>query len=221
MPAHTPSAPGVVHGSEPDRLPGRNDRSSIERIRHAALASFATHGTSATTLRAVAVAAGVSLGLVQHHFATKAGLIKAVDDYVFGVVVEEMAQPISEVAQDSITEVGSRVTEVIAEHPEVAGYVGRALVDGSPLGNTLFDTLMAVGTARWQQRADRGETRSDLDVTWAAINGLVLALGAVSLRAHIDRHLPEPLTTPAQLQRWQASVDSLLSDGVLRRHADD
>ncbi len=32
-----------------------------------ALTSFAAHGTSATTLRAVAAAAGVSLGLVQHH----------------------------------------------------------------------------------------------------------------------------------------------------------
>lgn len=206
--------------SEPDRLtggPGRDERSTIERIRHAALTSFAAHGTAATTLRAVAASAGVSLGLVQHHFATKAGLIKAVDDYAFDVVVAAMAQPISEMTSDSIAEVGNRVNHVIAKHPDVAGYVGRALVDGSPLGDTLFDSLMAVGLARWQQRAERGETRPDLDLTWATINGLVLGLGAISLRTHIDRHLPEPWTTPAQLQRWQASVDSLLSDGVLRR----
>jgi hypothetical protein len=75
-----------------------------------------------------------------------------------------------------------------------------------------------VGMARWQQRAERGEIRPDLDLTWATINGLVLALGAVSLRAHVDRQLPEPLTTPAQLERWQASVDSLIRDGVLRPH---
>ncbi len=203
--------------SEAGRL-GRDELSTIERIRDAALASFATHGTSATTLRAVAAGAGVSLGLVQHHFATKAGLIEAVDEYVFGVVVEAMSQPLLEPPGDSIGEIGSRVTRIIAEQPDVAGYVGRALVDGSPLGDTLFDALMTVGMARWQQRAERGEIRPDLDLTWATINGLVLALGAVSLRAHVDRHLPEPLTTPAQLERWQASVDSLIRDGVLRHH---
>jgi AcrR family transcriptional regulator len=202
--------------SETGRL-RRDELSTIERIRDAALTSFATHGTSATTLRAVAAAAGVSVGLVQHHFATKAGLIEAVDEYVFGVVVEAMSQPLLEPKGDSIGEIGSRVTRIIAEQPDVAGYVGRALVDGSPLGDTLFDALMTVGMARWQQRAERGEIRPDLDLTWATINGLVLALGAVSLRAHVDRHLPEPLTAPAQLERWQASVDSLIRDGVLRR----
>src|ERR1700712_5086367 len=95
---------------EPDGIsvrPGRDERSTIERIRHAALTSFAIHGTAATTLRAVAASAGVSLGLVQHHFDTKAGLIKAVDDYVFSVIVAAMAQPISEPVPDSITEVGN------------------------------------------------------------------------------------------------------------------
>jgi AcrR family transcriptional regulator len=195
---------------------GRDELSTIERIRHAALTSFAMYGTSATTLRAVAASAGVSLGLVQHHFATKAGLIKAVDDYVFGVVIATMSQPLTDPPVDSISEVGGRATQIIAEHPDVAGYVGRALVDGSPLGDTLFDTLLTVGVARWQQRAERGETRPDLDLTWAVINGLVLGLGALSLRTHIDRHLPEPFTAPAQLERWQASVDSLIRDGALR-----
>ena len=51
------------------------DRSSIERIRNAALKTFGTYGTSSTSLRTVAEAAGVSVGLVQHHFINKAGLI--------------------------------------------------------------------------------------------------------------------------------------------------
>jgi AcrR family transcriptional regulator len=201
--------------SEPDRLAG-DALSTIERIRDAALTSFAVHGTSATTLRAVAAAAGVSLGLVQHHFATKGGLIKAVDDYVLALVIAAMSQPIPEPPADSIVDIGNRVTKIIAERPEVASYVGRALVDGSPLGATLFDTLVDVGMVRWHQRAERGETRPGVDLTWATINALVLALGAVSLRAHVDRHLPQPLTTPAQLARWQSAVDSLLRDGLFQ-----
>jgi AcrR family transcriptional regulator len=205
---------------EPDRR-GDHELSTVERIRHAALMSFSAHGSAATTLRGVAAGAGVSLGLVQHHFATKAGLIKAVDDYVVALVVAAMSKPIPEPPADSITDIGSRVTRIIGHQPDVAGYVGRALVDGSALGATLFDALMDVGMARWRQRAERGETLPDVDLTWATINGLVLALGAVTLRAHVDRHLPQPLTTPVQLKRWQSATDSLLREGLFQPPGDD
>ena len=89
---------------------GPDQLSTVERIRRAALASFAVHGTAATTLRAVATAAGVSLGLVQHHFATKSGLIKAVDDHVLALLIEELSQPIPEPPADSVADIGSRLT---------------------------------------------------------------------------------------------------------------
>ena len=193
-----------------------DDLSRIERIRNAALKSFATYGTSATSLRTVAEAAGVSVGLVQHHFSNKAGLIKAVDDYALSVVIAIIARPMSGPPADSLDEMGSRVTQMVAEHQDVLDYCGRALIDGSPLGDMIFDMLVNSGTARWHQRAERGESRPNLDITWAAINSLVLALGTVILRSHIERHLREPLSAPAQLERWQASVNTLLRDGLFR-----
>lgn len=189
--------------------------STVERIRDAALTCFATRGTAGTSLRTVASTAGVSLGLVQHHFATKAGLIKAVDDHVLALVLTAMSQPIPEAA-DSVAEVGGRVAEIIADHTDIANYVGRALIDGSPLGASIFDALIGFGTARWNQRSERGETRPDLDLTWAAVNSLVLAVGTVILRSHVERHLPEPLTSPAQVQRWQTAVNTLLREGLMR-----
>ena len=194
----------------------RDERTTIERIRAAAMKSFAEQGSAATTMRGVAAAAGVSLGLVQHHFTTKAGLIKAVDDYVLSLVIASMSQPLSDGPGDSISEIGGRINALIAAQPDVARYLGRVLVDGSPFGATVFDTLLALGTARWHHRVEMGEVRSDVDITWAAINGLVLALGAISLRSHLDRHLPAPLTTPSQLARWQAATDALLREGLLR-----
>ncbi|WP_041783221.1 TetR/AcrR family transcriptional regulator [Mycolicibacterium chubuense] len=196
---------------------GAEEPRNIDRIRTAALHSFAMHGAAATTMRGVAAAAGVSLGLVQHHFATKAGLIKAVDEYVLRLLTATMSQPLSEPPVDSVVEIGDRVSALFSENPDVATYLGRALVDGSPAGARIFDTLFTVGIARWQQRLERGELRPDVDITWAAINGLVLALGAISLRPHLDRHLAEPLLAPAQLQRWQRAVDTLLREGLFRR----
>ena len=143
--------------SEPGRI-GGEDLKKLERIRLAALKSFATDGAAATSLRSVAADAGVSLGLVQHHFATKAGLIQAVDDYVMSVVIEMVSRPVSAHPEDSIADMGSRITNLVIEHPDVVDYFGRALIDGSPLGTTIWDTLAAFGMARWNDA--KGNRRS-------------------------------------------------------------
>ena len=205
--------------SERDRI-GGDELKKLERIRLAALKSFATDGAAATSLRSVAADAGVSLGLVQHHFATKAGLIQAVDDYVMSVVIEMVSRPVSAHPEDSIADMGSRITNLLIEHPDVVDYFGRALIDGSPLGTTIWDTLAAFGTARWNTRKETGEARADIDVTWAALNSLVLALGTLILRGHIERQVPDAFSTPAQLDRWQESVNTLLREGLFPHGSD-
>ena len=171
-------------------------------------------------MRSVAADAGVSLGLVQHHFETKAGLIKAVDDYVMGVVIKMVSRPPSTHPSDSIADMGSRITNLFIEHPDVVDYFGRALIDGSDLGATIWDTLAAYGTARWNTRKETGEARDDIDVTWAALNSLVLALGTLILRGHIERQVPDAFSSPAQLERWQESVNTLLREGLFPRGSD-
>lgn len=205
--------------SERDRI-GGDELKKLERIREAALKNFATQGASGTSLRSVAADAGVSLGLVQHHFETKAGLIKAVDDYVMSQVIAVVAQPVSAPPRDSIADMGTRITALLLEHPDVVDYLGRALIDGSPLGTTIWDTLAAFGTARWNTRKENGEARPDIDVTWAALNSLVLALGTTILRGHIERQVPNAFSSPLQLQRWQESANTLLREGLFQHGSD-
>lgn len=52
----------------------------------AAMRCFSEHGTEVTSLRMVAETAGVSVGLVQHYFGTKAALIKAVDAQLIDIL---------------------------------------------------------------------------------------------------------------------------------------
>ena len=174
--------------SEPDRI-GGEELKKLEWIRRAALKSFATHGAAATSLRSVAADAGVSLGLVQHHFETKAGLIKAVDDYVMGVVIEMVAPPSGAP--------GTRSPTWAAGSPTCSSSIPRSWTTSVArsstaveLGTTIWDTLAAFGTARWNHEKKRGEARDDIDVTWAALNSLVLALGTLILRGHIERQDP-------------------------------
>jgi AcrR family transcriptional regulator len=192
---------------------------SVTRIRTAALHLFAAQGIAATSLRAVARTAGVSVGLVQHHFTSKAGLVEAVDAEVLRAVSAMAAEPISEPG-DPVAEVGHRVATLIAEQPDVVNYLSRALVDGRSLGAMMFDALVASGAARWNGLYDHDQTRPDLDLLWAPLHPLILALGTLILCPHLDRHLPEPFGTAPQLQRWQMSVNRLLREGQLRRSDD-
>ena len=72
---------GTIFGSGDRPREGLTPRA---RIRDAALAQFAEHGIRGASMRWIAEAAGVSLGLVQHHFGTKEALREAFDEAVVG-----------------------------------------------------------------------------------------------------------------------------------------
>ena len=61
------------------------DRTTRARIRDAAIAVFGEQGFS-TGVRAVAAAAGVSPGLVNHHFGSKDGLRAECDAHVLEAI---------------------------------------------------------------------------------------------------------------------------------------
>jgi AcrR family transcriptional regulator len=164
----------------------------------------------------IADAAGVSIGLIQHHFDTKADLIHAVDDHVITIIDEAMAAPVPPPPGDPIGPMGQRVNSLIADHPDVVDYLARALTDGNPVGVVIFDRVVAMGTARWDQFRENHRTRPDLDPTWAALNPIILAVGAIILRPHLDRHLSDPFSTSTQLRRWENAVNDLLRAGQLR-----
>ncbi|MGK2854511.1 MAG: TetR/AcrR family transcriptional regulator [Microbacteriaceae bacterium] len=187
---------------------------SRERIRDAAIKSFAQQGVSNTPLRTVADAAGVSVGLVQHYFGNKAGLIAAVDEYVlqvFGEVLE--SEPLPEPPADHGQELRGRFARLFHKYPEVTDYVAHALSEGDEIGAVIFDGLLQISTEQGEKYAEHGLLRSDLDLLWGTINPLILRVGATILRSHIERHIPEPFYTPTQLQRWDAAVTSLIRKG--------
>src|SRR3989442_8290525 len=71
-----------------------SDLTAAARIREAALRLFAARGVSGASIRDVAKAAGVSPGLVQHHFRSKARLRRAVEESVIRRATEAFGRPI-------------------------------------------------------------------------------------------------------------------------------
>ncbi|MCE7003226.1 TetR/AcrR family transcriptional regulator [Kibdelosporangium philippinense] len=134
------------------------------RIGNAALAQFSQHGYAGTSLRMVAEAAGVSVGLVQHHFGTKADLRAACDAYV------------TEYFQASS---GDFLAEAYRVGPQVLDYLARILVEGSPGAASLFDNLVAQHLKAAPSQEDR---------TVAAVL-TAMKLGIPLLRDHLARVL--------------------------------
>jgi TetR/AcrR family transcriptional regulator, regulator of cefoperazone and chloramphenicol sensitivity len=196
--------------------PAPPEPTSMEKIRDATLTCCAQEGITATSFRMVADTAGVSIGAVQHHFRTKAALIDAVDQYVLQVIGEALgAKPLPGPAADALEEAGRRLTRLMAEHPRVMDYIGRALVEGgtiSGLGRAIFDGLTKISEAQGDHFAD--DTRDDLDRAWAVLNPIILRVGAMILRPHIERYLRQPFYSDFQLRRWDAAVTRLIRHGL-------
>ena len=124
--------------------PETGDLTARARIRNAALRLFAEHGVRRTSIRAIAREAGVSSGLVQHHFGTKEALRGACDDHVLAQLVEVKEQVVLE------HRLGNPA--LLAEaHPQMLQwyrYLARSMIDGSPGATAMFDQMVAA-TEAW------------------------------------------------------------------------
>lgn len=164
------------------------DLTARARIRDSALELFAEHGFAGTSMRAIATAAGVSLGLVQHHFTSKEGVRKACDEHV------------TEVFRDRLLtlEAGGKLASpnalaaLAGEAPGLMRYLARAAVENSPAASAVFDALAAGAeqflSAQWPERfpPDGQSTRDAAAVMTAMHSGMAILLGQLVRRLDAD-----------------------------------
>jgi AcrR family transcriptional regulator len=161
------------------------DLTARARIREAALAQFAEHGYERTTIRGIAAAAGVSPGLVRHHFGSKQALRDAIDAHV----VQEIRRINDEMMAGSARgDLSASVASREAIRP-YQGYLVRALMDGSPTVAVIFDQMLEA-TEQWLALADEHRTDppfADRRTRAAVVNAM--ALGVPLMREQLSRVL--------------------------------
>lgn len=192
------------------------DLTTYARIRNAALEGFATRGPAATSIRDVADAAGVSPGLVQHHFGTKAGLREAVDAYVASVATEAFVGVDAQELADPVRELGERINSVVRDHPTALRYVARSVAEGDEAALRLFDTFFALAREQWSRLAEAGRLHAEVDLDWAALHVVVFNLGTVLFEEAVSRALGEASADPEELERCNAATCDLFQRGVFR-----
>jgi TetR/AcrR family transcriptional regulator, regulator of cefoperazone and chloramphenicol sensitivity len=198
------------------------DLTPAARIRNAALELFATRGVRATSVRAVAAAADVSPGLVQHYYPTKAALREAVDRYVLEVTASAYADLPSRGATvgDRVEEIGKRVTNLFRDRALGHRYVARGVVDGDERALAMFDALVTLVSGLVLDDMAEGRIPQEVDATWAALHTVVFHFGVVLLEHAINRQLPERLRSDEGLERWRRATGALYRHGLYRAEAD-
>lgn len=126
-----------------------DDRTARAVIRDESLRLFAARGPDVVTVRQIAAAAGVSPGLVLHHFGSKAGLRDAVDQHVLGLFDLMLAELAGEDAPDLYDPAApASLAEAIAGHlpadSPVPAYLRRLLLAGDESGRALFRRLFGL-----------------------------------------------------------------------------
>ena len=114
-----------------------SDLTAVARIRNAALLRFARDGFG-VGLRTIAADAGVTAGLIAHHFGSKDGLRRACDTEVLRLTQEVKR---SSMYFGGPTDLMTQMSQV-EEYIPATAYAMRSLMEGGELATTLMDLFV-------------------------------------------------------------------------------
>ncbi|MBF6469232.1 TetR family transcriptional regulator [Nocardia beijingensis] len=165
------------------------DLTTAARIRDTAIEVFGEHGFQ-VGVRKIAAAAGVSPGLVNHHFGSKDGLRAACDDRVLQLIRDEKVKAIT--ASSMKAGMLDALAEVESYAPLVA-YMVRSLQAGGPMAESLFEHLAADAEGYLEKAVEAGRIKPSRDPAARARYLMMLNVGATMLYMQMRRHRDEKI----------------------------
>lgn len=165
-----------------------SDLTAKARIRNAALELFAEHGSAAATMRQVAERAGVTVGLVTHHYGSKEALRQAVDEYVVESYREALdAIPPGTSAQDVPAVRDRNVAGMLLKNVALQKYLRRAYMEPTDGEHGVIERLTDLTLAEVRQlRADRIASTSRSE-TEQVVQVVIRQLGELLMQPLVDR----------------------------------
>src|SRR4051812_33803324 len=166
--------------------PPSADLTAQAKIRNVAVAHFARGGFQKTNLRAIAAAAGVSVGLIFHHFGSKEGLRTACDEHVLHVL-SARARTAGRAAgmQDLLGDYLSDPEEYRLQ----AQYMARAIQENTPAAGTFVDTMVAESEAIFRTGAADGTMHPSSDPRALAVLSVLVSMSMLTMAPPLARAL--------------------------------
>jgi len=194
-----------------------DDRTARAVIRDEALRLFAEHGPDAVSVRQIGAAAGVSPGLVIHHFGSKDGLREAVDEHVlamFGAMLGELATPdlYDPAAAGSLAEA---VVRHLPPGSPVRGYLRRLLLAGGDPGRELFRRLYEASRTALDAMAEAGLAARGADPAVRAAILMSNDLAVLLLREQLAGVVGGDPLSPEGMARWGREMLAIYAAGLM------
>jgi TetR/AcrR family transcriptional regulator, regulator of cefoperazone and chloramphenicol sensitivity len=194
-----------------------DDRTARAVIRDEALRLFAERGPDAVTVRQIAAAAGVSPGLVSHHFGSKDGLREAVDAHVlamFGAMLGELTS-----ADLHDPGAAGSLAEAVVRHlpPDspVPGYLRRLLLAGGGPGRELFRNLYQGSRAALDALSEAGLAARGADPAVRAAILMSNDLAVLLLREQLADVVGDDPLSAAGMARWGRELLAIYAAGLM------
>ncbi|NYJ03982.1 TetR/AcrR family transcriptional regulator [Petropleomorpha daqingensis] len=171
------------------------DLTGRARIRDAAIRRFGADGFGAS-VRTVAADAGVSAGLVIHHFGSKDGLRAACDEHVLRMIREAETEAFT---QSSPGEWLAQLA-VLDEFAPMVGYLVQTLLAGGDLAATLLERMTKDAEVYMADAVAAGTMKPSRDP--AARASFLVDVGIGAVLAFVRRHPPVDGDYRATLRRY-------------------
>jgi AcrR family transcriptional regulator len=171
--------------------PSDDDLTARARIRDAAISRFAADGFR-VGVRTIATDAGVSPGLVLHHFGSKEGLRRACDEHVLAQIHEARGEALD--AADPAPSVLRLAGD--AHYAWLAAYLLRSLQAGGDLARRAVSELVAETRTSLEEGVAGGSIRPSRNADARADLLTRMSLGYLLLDYALE---PEP---PTDLAAW-------------------
>ena len=178
-----------------------DDLTARARIRDSGIRCFGVHGFGAS-VRTIAAEAGVSPGLVLHHFGSKDGLRAACDEHVLRMIREGETDAFAGSGpMDLLGQLAS-----IDQYAPLVGYLVQALLAGGDLAATLLARLTTDAEGYLAQAVAVGHMRPSRDP--AARAAFLVDVGVGAVLSFVRRHPPADGDYRATLRAY-AEANSL------------
>jgi AcrR family transcriptional regulator len=195
-----------------------DDRTTRAVIRDEALRLFAERGPDAVTVRQVAAAAGVSPGLVIHHFGSKDGLREAVDQYVLAVFEAMLGELTGERGDVFGAGAAGSLAEAAARHlpagSPVPAYLRRLLTGGGPAAEQVFAGLYAASRQTLAALSAAGMASPGRDPAVRAAVLLANDLAVLLLQDRLAQVLGFDPLSPGGMARWGSELLAIYAAGL-------
>ncbi len=174
---------------------------------------FGKQGIRATTVRQIAQAAGVSPGLVIHHFGSKDGLRRACDEWMMAQITATKTAAVS----------GGGAMEAVFraqnQFRPFYGYIAASISEGGEGADRLFEAMRRLTRDMFDVGVPAGILREPSDIDAMSTVLVALTLGATMLEGQLARHLGgEHLLDPEVMPRYSITATELFTYGIF---ADD